>query len=303
MKFWPLLHVIPSPDTSHEAWDAFCALVFEEGAAGCEEKGGGDVPEEAILSFLEGESAAAADYPFLETAAELAVRILGDGTRTEARVGPAIDWAANWRQYFHARPVTDTLWVGPPEERASPLVPPGALFLVIEPGSAFGTGTHETTQGCLELLEGVARSGGAMEAVLDMGTGSGILAIAAAKLGARLVVGVERDDVAESNFRENARLNGCEGALRYVAGDGVGAGLAALHAAGAGPPDLVLCNMLSNEFDALLAPLRALERPLILSGFLREEERPVGERLAQTGWSVRKRLAVGDWLACLVVPC
>lgn len=303
MPYWPSLTILPPAGVELASWEAFCALAMEAGAAGFEEEPptGEGVPERARFGFAVGESSDLCDYPAVEAVAELARRMLGEaGLVLTPAVEPAVDWVARWREWFHAGPVTPTLWVGPPEER--PAAPEGATYLAIEPGSAFGTGTHATTRGCLVLLERLVRRTGPVRCVLDAGTGSGILCAAARLMGCEQAVGFERDPLAEDNFRLTMELNGCAAGVLFVPAGDVEGARAQWQAAGWPGPDLVLCNMLSSEFGGLLGALRRLERPLLLSGFLCEESAAVGARLTETGWRVVERLALDGWEAWRVEP-
>jgi ribosomal protein L11 methyltransferase len=108
------------------------------------------------------------------------------------------DWADRWREFHHAVTI-GSLWVGPPWEAP----PAGTTPVEIDPGRAFGTGAHPSTRLCLELLQGEERGG-----LLDVGCGSGVIAIAAALLGFEPVLAVDKDPVAVEVTRENARANG-----------------------------------------------------------------------------------------------
>ena len=144
---------------------------------------------------------------------ELAAYADADGEeRMRRRFGPvdvtevAGDWEKRWRQ-FH-RPVTiGPLWIGPPWEEP----PADAVAVVIDPGRAFGTGAHPTTRLCVELLLGLPTG-----SVLDIGTGSGVLAIAAARLGHRPVVGLDNDPAALDAAVGNAEANGVEVDVRLA---------------------------------------------------------------------------------------
>jgi ribosomal protein L11 methyltransferase len=172
------------------------------------------------------------------------------------------------------------------------------LVLRIEPGMAFGTGTHATTQLCLKLAERLVRRGAA---VLDAGTGSAILAIAAAKLGASHVLAFDLDPDVQSNAADNLKLN-------KIAPETVEIQIAELDSLPLHPYDLIFCNMLSHEFEPLLPGLakrlKAGSGRLLLSGMLLEEEdnvrvwltRPhVGLRCIETAQS-------GEWLAIVAAP-
>jgi ribosomal protein L11 methyltransferase len=120
------------------------------------------------------------------------------------------NWAVMWQDNFTSMKIGKRLIVTPPWLHPEP---DGRLVVIIEPAEAFGTGTHETTQGCLELLEtaveDLAKNRGDIS-LLDVGCGSGILAIAGVKLGATRVTGVDNDPVAVESARKNAKLNGVE---------------------------------------------------------------------------------------------
>jgi len=115
------------------------------------------------------------------------------------------DWAENWKRYFQAQAVGEHLYICPPWAVGEPS--PGRLRITMEPGMAFGTGQHASTRGCLELLER-AIAGQRITRALDVGTGSGVLAIALAKLGVPEVWAVDTDPVACSVAQKNAALNG-----------------------------------------------------------------------------------------------
>ena len=125
---------------------------------------------------------------FAEDCRQSGIRCYGLSFKQEKE----IDWLKNWRENLKPFPVGERFYVIPERTDKKP-VPAGRLPLYLEPGMAFGTGTHETTQLCLESLERELNPG---DFCLDIGTGSGILAIAAAKLGARRVIGCDLDPIA-----------------------------------------------------------------------------------------------------------
>lgn len=153
-------------------------------------------PAEAV-SFL-GERYRAAGIPF---------EITQDTCAEE-------DWINNWKKYFKPMPVGKKLLIRPLWEEDYD--PQGRTVLHLEPGLAFGTGTHETTRLCLELLEKYVAPG---VDFLDMGCGSGILSVAALALGARAAVGVDIDPLAVKTAVENARVNGVEGRFTGICGN------------------------------------------------------------------------------------
>lgn len=125
-----------------------------------------------------------------------------------------IDWINNWKQYFHPIPVGEKLLIRPTWEEAYD--PQGRTVLHLEPGLAFGTGTHETTRLCLELLEKYLKPG---MSLLDVGCGSGILSVAGLLLGAEKAVGVDIDALAVKTAGENAQTNGVEEKFQGICGN------------------------------------------------------------------------------------
>jgi ribosomal protein L11 methyltransferase len=174
------------------------------------------------------------------------------------------DWAENWKQHFGIMRIGPRLVIRPTWESFTP--GPDDAVLTLDPGMAFGTGTHATTRLCLEVLAELYEPPPGPGTVLDVGTGSGILAIAAALLGARRVVGCDIEETACRTARENARLNGVSDRVEITSTP-----LAKLK----DRFDVVLANILAEE-NARLAP-QLIERladtgMLVLSGILREKE-------------------------------
>ena len=181
------------------------------------------------------------------------------------------DWADRWRE-FH-RPVTaGPFWVGPPWERP----PPGRVSIVIDPGRAFGTGAHPTTRLCLELLAG-ADAG----SLLDVGCGSGVLAIAGAKLGLAPVLALDADPAAVAATRDNVDRNDVTVEVRQA--DAVVEPLP--------DADVVVANLALDLVEAV-GP-RLSTRRLIASGYLKSDSPAV------PGFERRERLTADRWAADL----
>jgi ribosomal protein L11 methyltransferase len=178
-------------------------------------------------------------------------------------------WEDRWRD-FHRSVRAGGLWIGPPWEEAPASEP--AVF--VDPGRAFGTGAHPTTRACIELLAHAVRG-----SVLDAGCGSGVIAVAAARLGFEPVFALDDDEHAVEATRRTAAANGVH--VEAVAGDVLTARLPVV--------EVVVANIELRVVDALLARQPA---PIaITSGYL-VEERPIA-----AGWSHVERLELEGWAA------
>lgn len=208
---------------------------------------------------------------------------------------PDQDWTREWKCGLAPRRVTNRLVVKPTwtEWNAAP----GEVVIDLDPEMAFGTGEHATTRGCLRLLDATIRGG---DRVLDVGSGSGILSIAAARLGAKEVVAVEYDPDANLNARDNLTRNGVAESVEIVEQLADPEVLAAL-----GEFDLVLANILSGVIRPLLpafhAALRRSSEPrLIVSGILRTEHSAVTGDAEAAGFRVLRTDAEEEWWSALL---
>lgn len=204
------------------------------------------------------------------------------------------DWLAEWRRGLDARRVGDHFVVTPtwiePDRRA------GDIVIAIEPQMAFGTGEHATTRLMLALLEGRVSHGAR---VLDVGTGSGILAIAADHLGAGAVDAVESDADALPNAAENVERNGA--ARVRLIHDRVDADWLALH----GPWHVILANVLSSVLEPLLEAFRRSIEPggaILLGGILRDEAARLREAAGQAGLTLVEERAEDEWWSVVLSP-
>ena len=196
------------------------------------------------------------------------------------------DWANAWKTYYHAIALSDKLAICPSWEQYTPT--PGQKVICLDPGMAFGTGTHETTRLCLSLLEEVLHPGMSM---LDVGCGSGILAICAKLLGSGRTVGVDIDAVAVRVAKENAALNNCDD-IDILCGD--------LATDIAGPFDVICANIVADAILRLAKDLPALmheKSVCIVSGIIDTRCAEVEQGLLEAGLTpVRKALQNG-WAA------
>jgi ribosomal protein L11 methyltransferase len=297
---WPILTLTLPRTATAAQWDLFTTRVIEEaGCLGIEELGPPDrigPPDRARLFYSDEKG----ELPDARGVQSLAAECFACDIELPALdLVPDQDWGQNWRQYFRTTRVTGNLYVGPPWEGLPADAPANARHVRIEPGQAFGTGTHATTRLCLRMIEGAAKRGAVL---LDVGAGSGILGIAAVKLGFSHAICLENDPVCEENLLHNAVLNGVAGKVHWLHGSRPRMAFEAGLIMGVPSPDLIVCNMLSHEFEPLLNELHSLRRPLILSGFLVAEEASVASFAKAEGWTVAKRDTEDEWGAFLLNP-
>jgi ribosomal protein L11 methyltransferase len=161
--------------------------------------------------------------------------------------------------------------------------------IVVDPAMAFGTGEHPTTRGVIRLMQGVVRPG---DVVADLGAGSAVLSIAAAKLGAKRVIAIEIDNDSIGNAEENVRVNGVSDRVEVIEGDA--ATLLPLLA----PVRVVLANIISSALIGLLPTIRAsldARGQAILAGILREERDPMLAAINADGWTVEREDTEDAW--------
>ncbi|MGW8266710.1 MAG: 50S ribosomal protein L11 methyltransferase, partial [Longimicrobiales bacterium] len=201
---------------------------------------------------------------------------------------PQEDWETLWRRGLGPRRITDRLLVAPSWE--VPEVGGGEILIVLDPGMAFGTAEHATTRGCLRLLDTRVGEG---DRVADVGSGSGILAIASARLGAREVLAVEVDPLACEVAEENTAANGVRDRVKILAEEvGVTGTL----------PGSPYQGVVANIQRSVLLPLLTTFRDslvdggwLILSGILTEERDEVLDTTSRHGLALEEEDEEGEW--------
>lgn len=195
------------------------------------------------------------------------------------------DWANEWKKYFKPMRVGNNILIKPTWEKA--LLREDDLLIEIDPGMAFGTGTHPTTVLSLEALEKYVQPG---QLVYDIGTGSGILAVAAAKLGARVQAG-DIDSLAVRVAKENVSLNKVEDRVQVEAGN--------LGEVFTGQANVVIANIIADVIIELLPQLPTLLKPggiFIASGIIDLRADEVRERISQSGLNLIDSLEDSGWV-------
>jgi ribosomal protein L11 methyltransferase len=195
------------------------------------------------------------------------------------------DWAENWKKYYHAAKIGERLVVCPAWEQYDP-IDADEIVVLIEPGMAFGTGTHETTRLCMRLLEQFEPEG---KAVLDLGCGSGILAVSAMLLGAKSALGVDIDETAVRVAKENAALNGAACEFRRGGIPGI-----------EGKYGVVFANIVADVIIGhigFIADYLDEDGVFIASGIIDTREAEVVSAIEGAGLRVVKRETDGGWVA------
>ncbi len=282
---WLVLTVrVPSAELRDELAEGLFAL-------------GGSAVEEDVDLLTTYVAEPADPEGFVSAAAERLAEIAGSEPELLWRLQDDEDWSVTWKEGLAPRKVGLRLTVtqpwNPVEEESDDIV------IVIDPSSAFGTGEHATTRGALRLMEEELTGG---ERVLDVGTGSGILAIAAVRLGAASVLAAESDDGSMETARENLDRNGVADAIELVHSV-VDADYVAAHR-GSGF-DLVVANVLSGILIPLLSALAeaiTADGRVILGGILDTEADGVVEAARAAGLSLVRADREGEWWTGLFRP-
>jgi len=268
---WVTVRVSPGSNR-----DAVIAAMFDAGVQGLEEAG------DALVTHVAGQS--------LANDVLCAVMSVSADARVETAPLPNVDWTEQWKLGIHVQSL-GTLFVAPPwlSEGLDP-----AKTIVIEPGMAFGTGEHATTRGVIRLLQRLIRTG---DRVADLGAGSAVLAIAAAKLGASRVAAIELDHDAIGNAEENVARNDVADCVSVIEGDA--AALLPLVA----PVRVITANIISSVLIDLLpiiAAALAADGRAILSGILVSEREEMLRVLDGSSWRVVEEDLEDNWWSATI---
>ena len=268
-------------DAGPEATDAVGAALYAAGCGGFEVREGTQPP--AVAGYLPVDDRLEDRLGSLKDAlaALPGYGVTGAGTDLTLHYVEEADWANAWKAFYKPFRVGRRLVVTPPWEH--PELDPDDIPLVIDPGMAFGTGSHPTTQLCLTALEDYVKPGAS---VADIGTGSGILAIAAAKLGASLVAANDNDPLAVKIARENAAANGVS--------------VEVTDALPTDQHDVVVANILADVIIGMSAELNALIAPggtLVASGIIDTREDDVQKALEDVGLAHLETRRQTEWVA------
>lgn len=259
----------------------------------------GDRPEPSVTAYIadidENRELIASIAPDIEALKKEELGIDLGSLKMEYDEVDEEDWANNWKAYYKPIEIGERLLVCPSWEKAEDT---GRVTLSLDPGMAFGSGSHQTTGMCLEFIEGLDVSG---MSVADLGCGSGILSIAALLLGAKSAVAVDIDPIVEDVVRENAELNGIGGEYTVFTGNVLADGEAKERVA-AEKYDLVLANIVASVIIPLVPFARQIvgENGLfVTSGIISDREQEVCEALGKNGFEVQCVKHRDDWVAIM----
>jgi len=265
-------------EKDEKAWDYVDETIFDTGYEGV-----------VIKAYLAEEKNVVAE---LEMIREKIKRLpeygleIGEGSVEISEVDDS-DWADSWKKYYKPTKIGDRIVIKPTWEEYSKTE--GELVIELDPGMAFGTGTHETTSMCIRALEEYVTPD---KTVFDIGCGSGILSIVAAKLGAHRVIGGDFDEVAVKVANENVALNGVEGVVDIRLGN--------LLEVVEGSADIVVANIIADVIIMLSKDVPKIIKPggiFISSGIIHEKLDLVQEALVSNGFDILKVEKLGEWAA------
>lgn len=200
------------------------------------------------------------------------------------------DWVDNWKQYYHPARITRFLTIVPSWQNDYVPTQPGELVIRLDPDTSFGTGTHPTTRLALLSLELIIRG---EESVIDIGTGSGVLAIAAALLGAGQIIATDLDAAAVSIAQSNVALNPVNNIDLKISD-----GLTGFEK----PADIIVANILAEVLVNLISDAASLletEGHLVLSGIYHDKIELIRQKVMETGLNIQSVMSMGEW-HCLI---
>jgi ribosomal protein L11 methyltransferase len=306
---WTELSVL----TTHEAVEAISNIFHEAGASGVVIEDSTEVHKERVDQFGEIYDLNPKDFPesgvvvkaylpassFLaETVEEIKFAIsnlinfdinLGENIFSITEVNEE-DWATAWKRYYHPVKISERFTIVPTWEEYTP-VSTDELIIELDPGMAFGTGTHPTTVMCLQALEKVVTDG---DTVIDVGTGSGVLSIAAAMLGAKKVHALDLDEVAVRSARENIEHNKVQNIVKVYQGN--------LLDTVTGQADVVVANILAEIIMTFTDDAFSIVKPgglFVTSGIISAKKDDVKTALEDSGFIIEEVLMMEDWVAII----
>lgn len=299
--------------TKNEAVEAISNILHEAGASGVVIEDSAEYAKPREDQFGEIYALNEEDFPesgvivkaylsessfLIETVEEIKAAItnltnfnidIGENTVSIVEVNEE-DWATAWKQYYHPVKISERFTIVPTWEDYTP-VSTDELIIELDPGMAFGTGTHPTTVMCLQGLEKVVKQG---DTVVDIGTGSGVLSIGAAMLGAKSVHALDLDEVAVRSAKENVELNKVSDTVSVFHGN--------LLDTVKEPADVVVANILAEIIMSFTDDAFTIVKPgglYVTSGIIGAKRDDVKAALEASGFVIEEVLMMEDWVAII----
>lgn len=298
---WIAAKVIFEHENTRLVTDLISDVFYELGLKGVEIEDPDLKPEEswgesactvpaqhAVIGFFPDTPQAAEKLKELEKKIRSLEKTFGIHSRKEYRQIDEEDWAESWKDFFWPQRITPRITVKPTWRDYN--AEPDEIVLEIDPGMAFGTGTHPTTALCITLIERYLSAGSTF---LDIGTGSGILMVAAARLGAGRLVGIDNDEIALGIAEKNLRLNHINPPCFELKAGNLAHGIG-------GRFDLIVANILSEAILKLLGKIGRLMSAggvLICSGIYKDNCGDILKKMQQQGLEVLEELHEDSWVA------
>ncbi len=306
---WTEITILTTP----QAEDAITALLYETGVGGVNIEDPSlldesnrntkdwDVMDDDIIAKYSEEKCLIKAYYSPEVNMEEVMLVIKEGIESakqfvdvgDIKLSSCIvdeqDWENSWKQYYKPVYIGKNIVIKPIWEEIEEK--DGQVVIELDPGMAFGTGTHETTKMCLEVLEDKVKKG---DNVLDIGTGSGILSIAAVKLGAEKCTAVDIDPMAVKIVGENAAVNGVQDKITPVVGN--------LADEVTGKYEVVVANIIADAIIALSPDVRQFMKEgavYITSGIIVFRLDDVKAKLTECGFVIEEVVTQGDWAAVI----
>ncbi|ARJ40295.1 ribosomal protein L11 methyltransferase [Sporosarcina ureae] len=302
-----------SVHTTHEATEAVANILHEAGASGVVIEDSEEPGKERVDQYGEIYALDKGDFPiegviikaylpvtsFInETVENLELEIEGlrQFSLNPGRFTIGItevdeeDWANSWKQYFHPVKISKRFTIVPTWEEYTP-VESDELIIELDPGMAFGTGTHPTTVLCLQALEKYLQPD---QMIVDVGTGSGVLAIGAALLGAKHITALDLDEVAVRAAQENVTYNDADDRITVLKGN--------LLDSIEEPPDMIIANILAEVIMSFSQDAYQLVKPgglFITSGIIGAKRDEVRNDLMAQGFEILETVLMEDWVAII----
>ncbi|MGY3742217.1 50S ribosomal protein L11 methyltransferase [Leuconostoc inhae] len=273
-------------DTNSEAVEVVCDLLISVGADGVQIDETNGI---SVIAYYENNDQLPNILSTIKSRLKLLPKVSVDPSPATINLSDVSqsDWENNWKKYYHTQRITRHLTVVPSWETFKPQQS-DEMPIIMDPQLTFGTGTHETTRLMMQALEAVVRGG---ESMIDVGTGSGVLAVAAKLLGVSSVLATDIDDISVKVAKENLMLNPIAADIKVVTSD-------LLLNVDTQPVDLIVANILADVIERLIPQTRSRLKPkgyFLVSGIYDAIAPHIEEQLRTNGYDIIQKSQMGKW--------